>query len=340
MTLLQALLWPLTLPYGALSGLRTRAYRVGLLRQQSLDGVVISVGNLTTGGTGKTPMVLWLAQRLLAEGRSTGILMRGYRGQTDASGATSDEVRLLQARLGERAAFGVGANRFAQGRKLAERGVRWFVLDDGLQHLALARDVDIVLIDATSPFGGGHLLPAGRLREPRSALARANIIVITRSDHAPAIESVIRRESDAPIFYAAPHLESVRAFRGQYPGDQASECHSRRLFAFSGIGNPAVFPVDLREWGLDPVGYRIFRDHHRYTPQDMAALAAEARQARADALICTEKDIFNLTGVPLEDVELYYCRIFLHLAREAEFWREVETTVQRSRHRERPRPSR
>jgi len=321
--LTQALLWPLTLPYGAVTYLRARAYHTGLLHQRRIEGVVISVGNLTTGGTGKTPMVLWLADRLLAEEESVGILTRGYRGETTASGTSSDEVRLMQARLGPRVQFGVGADRFASGRELAQRGVEWFLLDDGFQHLQLARDVDIVLIDATNPFGGGHLLPAGRLREPRSALARADIIVITRSDHAPAIEAAIRHDSDAPIFYATPHLESVRRCSGEYPGDESKEAHTHKLFAFSGIGNPAVFPVDLREWGLNPVGHKIFADHHRYTQQDLKNIAVEAASAGADALICTEKDVFNLGGVSLEGVELYYCRIFLCIAREEEFWREV-----------------
>src|SRR5579862_7337589 len=193
----QTLLWPLSVPYGAFAHLRARLYRTGMLHQQRLDGVVISVGNLTTGGTGKTPMVLRIAEHLLTEGKSPAILTRGYRGESGPSGATSDEVRLLQARLGPRVRFGVGADRFARGRALAAEGVDWFVLDDGFQHLQLARDVDILLIDATNPFGGGHVLPAGRLREPRSALARADIIVITRSDHAPAVESVIRRDSRA-----------------------------------------------------------------------------------------------------------------------------------------------
>lgn len=323
MNLTQTLLWPLTLPYGAVTHLRARAYRTGLLHQRRIEGVVISVGNLTTGGTGKTPMVLWLADRLLAEEKSVGILTRGYRGEATASGTSSDEVRLLQVRLGPRVQFGVGADRFASGSELAQRGVEWFLLDDGFQHLQLARDVDIVLIDATNPFGGGHLLPAGRLRESRSALERADIIVITRSDHAPAIEAAIRHDSEAPIFYATPHLESVRRCSGDYPGDESKEAHTHKLFAFSGIGNPAVFPIDLREWGLNPVGHKIFPDHHRYTQQDLKNIAAEAAAAGADALICTEKDVFNLGGVSLEGVELYYCRIFLHIALEEEFWREV-----------------
>jgi tetraacyldisaccharide 4'-kinase len=322
-TFLESLLWPLALPYGAVAHLRARVYRQGILRQRRLDGMVISVGNITTGGTGKTPMVLWIAQRLLVEGKSTGILTRGYRGAGDAAASTSDEVRLLQARLGERVAFGVGADRFARGRELAKRGVESFVLDDGFQHLQLARDVDIVLVDATSPFGGGHLLPAGRLREPLSALSRADVIVITRSDHAPAIEAAIRRDSDAPIFYARAHLESIRAFRGEYPGTEYAEAHSRKFFAFSGIGNPAGFRADLREWGLDTAGYKVFPDHHRYTARDVKAMEAGARAAGANAIICTEKDIFNLSDVPWGEIDLYYCRISLHIAREPEFWQNV-----------------
>ncbi len=327
MKFLESLLLPLTLPYGAVAHLRARAYRAGLLRQRRLDGVVISVGNLTTGGTGKTPMVLRIAHRLLAEGKTAGILTRGYRGEGNAANSTSDEVRLLRARLGERVAFGVGSDRFARGSELATRGVKWFILDDGFQHLQLARDVDVVLIDALNPFGGGYLLPAGRLREPASALSRADVVVVTRSDHAPAVEAAIRRDSDAPIFYARPHLESIRLFRGEYPGAEAPECHSRKLFAFSGIGNPAGFRADLREWGFQVAGFKIFPDHHRYTAQDARAIEAQARAGGADAVICTEKDIFNLSEVRWSGIDLYYCRISLHVACEDEFWRTVLATA-------------
>ena len=323
MTLIETILWPLTLPYGAVTYLRTSAYHKGILRQRRLDGTVISVGNLTAGGTGKTPMVLWIAQRLLAEGKSTGILTRGYRGEGDGAASTSDEVQLLRARLGERVALGVGADRFASGIELAKRGVECFILDDGFQHLQLARDVDIVLIDATNPFGGGHLLPAGRLREPLSSLSRADVIVITRSDHAPAVEAVIRRNSNAPIFYARAHLESVRAFRREYPGMEYAEARSRKWFAFSGIGNPAAFRTDLMAWGFDIAGYKDFPDHHRYTAQDVKTIEAEAGAAGANAIICTEKDSFNLFGVPLPVMDLYRGGVSLRIAREQEFWQSV-----------------
>jgi tetraacyldisaccharide 4'-kinase len=349
MTLRRSLLWPLSLPYGAAAHLRARAYRKGILKQQHLDGTVISVGNLTTGGTGKTPMVLWIAERLLAEGKNVGILTRGYRGEkiaptfknnsaaaaTNASAktvtTTSDEVRLLQARLKNRVEFGIGANRYEQGRELAKRGVNWFVLDDGFQHLQLARDVDIVLIDATNPFSGGRLLPAGHLREPRSSLARADIVVITRSTRAPAIESAIRRDSNAPIFYAQSKLDAIRGFsEGQIAGAVAPEALPK-LFVFCGIGNPAAFLDDLRTWGLDIVGHKFFPDHHRYTDKDDQEILHQASEAGASGLICTEKDLYNLHAVYFGKLPTCYCSISMQIDNPVDFWRTVLSTAESRR---------
>jgi tetraacyldisaccharide 4'-kinase len=341
MTLRQSLLWPFTLPYGAAAHLRARAYRKGILKSQHLDGAVVSVGNLTTGGTGKTPMVLWITERLVAEGKSVAILTRGYRGENivpatenhsrtgtaTAMTTTSDEVRLLQSRLGNRVQFGVGANRYEQGRELAQRGVNWFVLDDGFQHLQLARNVDIVLIDATNPFSGGRLLPAGHLREPRSALARADIIVITRSAHAPAIESAIRRDSAAPIFYARPKLDSIRSFtEGQVAGAVAPEA-LLKLFAFCGIGNPASFLDDLRTWGVNIVGHKFFPDHHRYTDNDDEEILQQASEAGASGLICTEKDLYNLHAIYYGKLPRFYCAISMQIDNADDFWRTVKSTA-------------
>jgi tetraacyldisaccharide 4'-kinase len=331
MSLRDSLLWPFTLPYGLVVRARAQAYRRGIFRPKRIDGVVISVGNLTVG---KTPMVLWIVQRLLAEGKKVAILTRGYRGAVAPAGegqktganseSTSDEVRLLRARLGEGVAFGVGADRFAKGRELARNDVDWFVLDDGFQHRQLARDVDIVLIDATNPFGGRHLLPAGRLREPRSALERADIIVITRSVHAPAIEAAVSQDSTAPIFYAKAHLDSIRTVNEPGTGESSlSEVQKKKLFAFCGIGNPSAFLVDLRDWGFQIVGHAFFRDHHRYTQQDASAIEREARRLGAEALICTEKDAFNLDGVRWKEMTALYCRISLGITGEAEFWRTI-----------------
>jgi tetraacyldisaccharide 4'-kinase len=323
-----SLLWPLSLPYGAVAHLRARAYRKRILNQKRLDGTVISIGNLTAGGTGKTPMVMWVAEMLLAEGKSVGILTRGYRGMpipsargdSSAENSTSDEVQLLKARLGDRVAFGVGANRFERGRELGRRGVKWFVLDDGFQHLSLARDADIVLIDAMNPFGGGHVLPAGRLREPRTALARADVIVITRSLHAPAVEAAIRRDSDAPIFYARAELDAVVA--PFHPHLTEQDARTRKLFAFCGIGNPAAFVADLRDWGFQIAGHRFFPDHHRYTAHDIAQIDRDAKAAGAEGVICTEKDSFNYTGV-WRSMDLWVCPISMHVDRPGDFWHAV-----------------
>src|ERR1700674_2102922 len=167
--LARLVLWPAEVAYSGGVRLRERLYRRGILRSRRLEGTVISVGNLTMGGTGKTPMVLWLAERLAAEGHRPAILTRGYRGKAPGDGQgppMADEVSLLQRRLGDRAQFGVGKNRYMTGRRLEQKGSRWFILDDGFQHLALGRNADIVLLDASDPFGGGQLLPEGRLREP------------------------------------------------------------------------------------------------------------------------------------------------------------------------------
>jgi len=343
-TLSQTLLWPLTLPYGLFVRLRTRAYRAGWLRQERLDGIVISVGNLTVGGTGKTPMVLWIAERLFAEGKRVGILTRGYRGATEAqeqpaeatasgvattgNNSSSDEVQLLKHRLGEGVSFGIGADRFSRGTELAKKGVEWFLLDDGFQHLKLARDVDIVLVDATNPFGGGYLLPAGRLREPRTALSRADIIVITRSEYTPALEAAIGRYTAARIFHARAGLDAILSVNTDCPANPQTSLKNERLFAFCGIGNGSAFVDDLRNWGYSIAGSKFFPDHHRYSQQDSRDIEAAAREAGATASICTEKDKYNLAGVRWQANNVWYCRISFQVSGENEFWATIKAKAE------------
>ncbi|PYX65081.1 MAG: hypothetical protein DMG78_30010, partial [Acidobacteria bacterium] len=200
---LRMLLWPLSVLYGA--GVRARVwlYAHGWLKQKRLKAKVISVGNLTVGGTGKTPMVIWLAEQFLAEGKRVGILSRGYRGVN----GTSDEIELMKFRLQDRVSFGVGGDRFAQGHRLeAQQSIDVFLLDDGFQHLQLARDLDILLMDASRPLAGETLLPAGRLREPLAAMSRANLIVFTRAETASGTLEAIRKLDQYPVFAAATRL--------------------------------------------------------------------------------------------------------------------------------------
>lgn len=313
------LLWPLSLLYSAISRLRVWCYRRGVFRARTLPGTVISVGNLTVGGTGKTPMVLWLAERLALEGKRVAILTRGYRGTTDASTQgvpQSDEVALLRERLSGKVKMGVGPDRFQNGEILARHGSEWFLLDDGFQHLQLSRDADIVLIDATDPFGGGMTLPSGRLREPVSALRRADLIVVTRSVQTPttAIEGLVRRYTKSPVFYATTKLLSVLRVPQLDVALPPQDWERTRVMAFCGIGNPASFFEDLRAWGFQVVRQRSFEDHHVYSAQEIAALEAEAAGCGADALLCTEKDVWNLRHVHFTILPAYCCRIAFQLS--------------------------
>jgi tetraacyldisaccharide 4'-kinase len=327
------LLRPISLLYGAAMRLRTACYESGLLRSRRLQGTVISVGNLTVGGTGKTPMVMWVAERLAAEGKRPAILTHGYRGfgqNGDAEGSgMADEVALLRYRLNGRAQFGVGKDRYKSGLALSKNGAQWFILDDGFQHLQLQRDADIVLLDATDPFGGGAILPAGRLREPRSSLARADVVVITRAGRAPALESVVGRLTRASVFYGNVRLEAVLRVPSMMEGLPESDRRRLQFFAFCGIGNPAAFFDDLREWGFSLVGQRSFADHHRYSESEIGDLDKAAAAAGASAMICTEKDVFNLPPALAAALPIYAGRIRLGLNDEAAFWTAVRAAIGR-----------
>lgn len=331
--LIRTLLQPLGMLYGAMMRLRTAFYEHGLLRSRRLPGTVISVGNLTVGGTGKTPMVLWIVERLAAEGHRPAILTRGYRGLGRGDGnceESADEVALLRQRLDGRVQFGVGKDRYKNGLALAKDGAEWFILDDGFQHLELQRDANIVLLDATDPFGGGGVLPAGRLREPHAGLARADIVIITRTKHAPALETVIRRFTRAPIFYALTQLDAVLRVPSLTEALPEGERRRLKLFAFCGIGNPVAFYDDLKSWDFSVVGQRTFPDHHRYSVAEIQELEAEAAAAGANALICTEKDVFNLPPSLAPTLPIYACRIRFGLNDENAFWTAVRAAIGRS----------
>jgi tetraacyldisaccharide 4'-kinase len=306
----RALLWPFSLFYGLAVLRRGRLYRAGILKERRLPGVVISVGNLTVGGTGKTPLVMWLAERLCAEGKRVGILTRGYKGTR----RTSDEVELMRRRWGNRIPIAVGSRRWANGLQLAQEGVNCFLLDDGFQHLALARDVDIVLLDATDSLGRARLLPVGRLREPLSALRRADIVVITRVMAAPELEAQIRSYTDAPLFYARSRLLDFCGLTSTAGKLSPREMGMQKVFAFCGIGNPKAFFCDLAKGDISLAGREVFRDHHRYTQTDVDRLENAASRAGAAALVCTEKDAMNLRDAEFHALPVYVCRAELEIA--------------------------
>jgi tetraacyldisaccharide 4'-kinase len=323
--LLRTLLWPLSLLYGVGVRLRTWLYAHGWLKQRRLNAPVISVGNLTVGGTGKTPMVIWLAEQLLADGKRVAVLSRGYRGKN----GTSDEIQLMKFRLQGRVSFGVGKNRHAEGRRLeAMQPVDVFLLDDGFQHLQLARNLNILLMDASHPLGSEALLPAGRLREPLSAMSRANLVVFTRSETEPGTREAIARLHDYPVFAASTRLLGFRRFGSDSTLLTDREIGAGSFFAFCGLGNPNAFLRDLKNWGLAICGQMIFPDHHRYKEQEILQVQRAAKQAGANALVTTEKDAQNLDGLRMEATPVYVCVIDFVVNPEADFKSILRQTLE------------
>ena len=311
---IRVLLLPLSWIYGAIVRIKTALYGSGVIPQKRLHGAVVSVGNLTVGGTGKTPMVLWLAENFLAEGKRVAILSRGYRGEQ----GSSDEVELLKRRLGGRARFGVGPDRFAEGRKLEQaEPVDVFLLDDGFQHPRLARDVDIVMLDGSKKLKDEWLLPAGNLREPIRACRRADLLVVTRKSECPPIEAKDAHEHQ--LFYAQTRLLGFRKLGEQGAPHFLREIGAGPYFAFCGIGNSQGFFGDLQRWHARAVGTREFRDHHHYSQSDANDLQALAKKVGATALVTTEKDEQNLRGVNFAQLPVYVAVIDFVLSSESEF---------------------
>jgi tetraacyldisaccharide 4'-kinase len=282
------------------------------------------VGNLTVGGTGKTPTVIWLAEEFLAEGKRVAILSRGYRG----ANGTSDEVELMKFRLQGRVSFGVGKNRFAEGHRLeSQQPIDVFLLDDGFQHLQLARDLNILLMDVSRPLLGESLLPTGRLREPVTAMSRANVIIFTRAETASGTLEAIGKLTQYPVFAASTRLLGFRRLGSEVALLSANEIGAGPFFAFCGLGNPDAFFRDLGNWGLAICGQAIFADHHRYTQRDILAVRQAAKQAGANALVTTEKDAQNLAGVKFDATPLYIAVIDLVVTPEADFRNVLQETL-------------
>jgi len=320
---LRLLLWPLSVLYGDLTRLRVWLYEKGYMPQKRLNRPVISVGNLTVGGTGKTPMVIWLAEKFLAEGKRVGILSRGYKG----SSGTSDEIELMKFRLQEKVKFGVGPDRFKQGKRL-ENEVDLFLLDDGFQHLPLFRDVNILLLDASQPLNRQLLLPAGPLREPVSAMQRADILALTRSENSPQTEAAISKLQNYPVFSAATRLLGFRQLGGGIRTLRADEIGSGPFYAFCGIGNPRAFFQDLKKWNLPITLTSEFPDHHRYDQRDADELQAAARAGGAKAFLTTEKDAQNLAGIAFNECPVFLVIIELEIPQQEALLAAIRSSIE------------
>lgn len=272
---------------------------------------VISVGNLTLGGTGKTPMVEWVARWFRQRGRRVAILSRGYGGQ----GGLNDEGRALEANLPDVPHLQGRDRARLAGIAIEELESQVLVLDDGFQHRRLARDLDIVLLDALDPFGLGRLFPRGLLREPVGALRRASLVVLTRAD---LVGAERRREIQAEASRRAgprPWVEGRHAPRDLVDDRGLSEPLERlrgsRVAAFCGLGNPDGFRRTLETLSVDLAGFRAFPDHHAYSPGEIADLARWCVERGADLALTTQKDLVKVRLDHLGAVPLRALRISL-----------------------------
>jgi tetraacyldisaccharide 4'-kinase len=346
----RVLLAPATAGYRLAVMGREAVWSSGLMRRLHLPQAVVSVGNLTVGGTGKTPLVEWIARRFSERGRRVAIVSRGHGGRrVEATEIVSDGRALLvgAARAGDepvllaRRLTGVpvvvGRDRAAAALTAVERfGTEILLLDDGFQQRRLHTDVNVVCLDARCPWGGG-LLPAGTLREPRRGLARAHLLVLTRADQvsdlAPTAAEIRRVVGAAPMVSAwleAEDLLDVGADR-RYGLDALA---GRTVLAFAGIAEPEGLRRLLEHGGADVRGLVAFPDHHVYDPGDLRGLEGRARAAGADLLVTTEKDAVRLPG-PL-GLPLWALSVRVRLGEGAEGWaaeldRRVERALQRLR---------
>jgi tetraacyldisaccharide 4'-kinase len=281
-------------PYAAAMWWRNRRYDRGL-GVQHVEVPVISIGNLTVGGTGKTPLVKWLARYLRGRDVRVSIVSRGYGAQL---GGANDEALEIECDLPD-VPHVQNPDRVAAARlAIDELATQLILLDDGFQHRRLARDLDIVLLDATQPFGFGHLLPRGTLREGFNSLRRADIVCLTRSDLVAAdrrleIQSQLRRYTSRALWCEATH-RPLRLTNASGHMLALSELNDRPVFAFSGIGNPLAFQRTMEATGAKVVGQQKFADHHAYCREDIDSLSSAAMAADAEWLVCTQKDLVKI----------------------------------------------
>ena len=331
-TLVIGLLTPLSYVYAAGLKMRDWLHDCQLLRQKRLPCIVISIGNIVAGGTGKTPAVIWIAKSLQSEGFPVGVLLRGYRRESHHSvSVVSDEKQILTsvAESGDEAGLiarklpgipvVVGSDRYAAGLEVIRlwghtEGV--LVLDDGFQRRELVRDLDILTIDSSRPFGTGKLLPAGTLREPQTALKRTDIVLLTRTDLAAEPIDLERFVQGKQMFESrhrpvrlyqlstgSDRSEFSPMDRGRLERDEKCALEllkGKRILAVCGIGNPEGFVETLQQFETKTVELLAFPDHHRYASSDLNTITAKARKVGANIVVTTEKDSEKLAAVMVQ----------------------------------------
>jgi len=329
----------LALAYRTALGLRERLYDLGLLRTGRLPCPVISIGNLTVGGSGKTPLVELAALTLAELGARPAVVSRGYRRETrgvqvvaDRGGLrlgpreAGDEPVLLAERLPGMPVV-VGENRYEASRLALERlGASAIVLDDAFQNRTIAKDVEVLAVSARAPWGNGRLFPAGPLREPLAALRRAQLVVVTnggRGTTASGVARMLERHGcAAPVLGAGYEVVGLRGAEG---GERLPPrgMEGRRLLGFAGLASPRSFRETLASIGVVLAGFVEFPDHHWYAPEDLSSLVRQADGAGAEGLVTTEKDWVRLRGLPLPPRPVWVLCVRMVLDPDHAAWRKV-----------------
>jgi len=301
--LLRILLWVVSIGYSIVVRLRNFLYSKDWFKAQHVDAAVLCIGNITVGGTGKTPLVIWVYEQIIANFKSQmsdftcAILTRGYKATQNSKLKTQnliDEVGVLAESCPEAEVI-VNPDRIAGAAEaIGKFGAKVLIMDDGFQHRRLARDLDIVAIDATLPFGYGKMLPAGLLREPVTSLKRAGAVVITRCDQ--IIEAELGKLEEK-LRAVNPDLVIARSIHAAVSVKSADEkeigfetLKGRKVFAFCGIGNPDAFLKTIQALGCELVGSKAFNDHHHYTDACLADIRTQAGELGADLVLTTQKD--------------------------------------------------
>ncbi len=341
-----------SLLYSRLARFRSLLYQNNILRKKEVDVPVISIGNITTGGTGKTPLTAFLAEQLKSEYRIA-IISRGYGASQEVeepflikdqdqlyadAGRAGDELFML-ARRNDDLIFIRSASRY-QGAKLAkEKGADLILLDDGFQHYQLKRQADIVLIDAEEPFSNNRVLPAGLMREPFAALKRADLFLINRSENVDFSRIKELKKSlntlsplNKGVYKAETRLESCVSVASQAK-ENLDFLKEKRVFAFSGIGSPEAFKKSIESAGASVVSYRIFKDHYNYQQEDLLTLLDQYSASQADLILTTEKDAVKLFDFAdmIGDLPFYYLKIGLEIAEKEELLDFVKAKIKSGR---------
>ena len=317
-------LWSLSLGYRLGVMLRNKAFDRNWKKIHRAEVPVVSVGNLTVGGTGKTPCVEWVARFYRQLDLQVALLSRGYGSEA----GRNDEALVLEENLPDVPHL-QGADRAALATTAVEElESEILVLDDGFQHRHLHRDLDIVLIDATCPWGHGYLLPRGLLREPIGSLKRAHVVMLTRCDLVSPEAVRATRETVARIKPELPIIESshrpARWCNAAHATAALESLKDRPIAAFCGLGNPDAFRQTLLKLGLNVMAWRTYPDHHPYSRHDVEELRSWAQHLPAGAaVVTTQKDLVKIRLDRLSDRELWALQIQLDMTSGQEVLEEL-----------------